>query len=91
VIAALSPAERRRLRDEFEARERARMKLPPRSTEKRPARQTRRVDAERRRLLDQGYSDEVAHDVAREHPEPRTAYEMLQRMLGASVPRRRRK
>jgi hypothetical protein len=62
-------AERRRLRADFEARERARMGLAPKPTPAWPVRGARRADAEAQRLADMGWSDEVARPVVRESEE----------------------
>lgn len=57
--------EPRRLASEFEARERARMKLPARpEKQQRPRRPTKRDDATVRRLIDRGYSLETARAIA---------------------------
>jgi hypothetical protein len=57
MTSAPSPAERRRLRAEFEARERARMGLPPKATATaEQPRRIRRADAELRRLVDLGHT-----------------------------------
>ena len=87
--AAPLARERRKLRDEFERRERHRMGLPPKPVAERP-RQQRAVNADAPRLIDSGLSPEAADEVARANAEAFARLTPYERLLRAGLlpPRR---